>query len=246
MFAAVFLRRLQSSYLFAAALCMLPATLRADPPPAATAGEVPLTTSTGDAYAKLPPAAEAAAEAGIEAMGKDKFNVAEAAFLKLLDLAPDNVSALVNLGLIEFRLGHQDQSQMYLKRAIQLKPDAGLAWMILGVIANNQGDLLAATADLAQAVYLGPQNPQAHNYFAVVLSKRGWYSAAEDELQKAIELSPDFAEAHFNLALVYLQCNPPSIELARRHYQKALDLGEPPDPDVAAKLNAAPAPSAVP
>ncbi|MGA3171194.1 MAG: tetratricopeptide repeat protein [Chthoniobacteraceae bacterium] len=229
-----------------AALCLPPAWLRADPPPAETAGQVPLTTSTGNTFVKLPPAAEAAAEAGIEALSKGKIDAAETAFLKLLDLSPDNVSALVNLGLIEFRLGRQDESQMYLKRAIQLKPDAGLAWMILGVIANNEGDLIAATADLAQAVYLAPQNPQAHNYFAVVLSKRGWYSAAEDELQKAIELSPDFAEAHFNLALVYLQRNPPSIELARRHYQKALDLGAAPDPDVAAKLNAAPAPSAIP
>jgi Flp pilus assembly protein TadD len=72
----------------------------------------------------------------------------------------------------------------------------------------------------------------------VTVGKKGWYSAAEDEMRKAIELQPDYAEAHFNLAVFYLQRNPPAVELARRHYQKARDLGAAPDPDVEKRLNA--------
>ncbi len=229
----------------AAALCMLPCAGWCDQA-AMPDQSAPADAGGSASFSKLSPQAEAAAEDGIKAMAQKKFDAAETDFKKLLDLSPDNVSALVNLGLIEFRLGRAEDSQKYLQRAIRIKPDADLAWMILGVIYNNQNDLEAATAALAQAVYLNPENPQAHNYFAVTLSKRGWYSAAEDELEKAIQLSPDFAEAHFNLALVYLQLNPPAVELARRHYQKALDLGAAPDPDVQQKLDAAPEPSAVP
>jgi Tfp pilus assembly protein PilF len=138
-----------------------------------------------------------------------------------------------------------DEAQKYLERAIRVKPDAALAWMMLGVIYMNQGSLEAATAELAQAVYLNPKNPPAHNYYAVVLAKRGWYDAAEDELQKVVELAPNFAEAQYNLALIYFQRQPPAIELARRHYQKALELGAAPDPDFEAKLNAAPQPTEV-
>ena len=196
--------------------------------------------------AKLSPEAKAAAEAGIEAIGKDKFDAAEKAFLKLLKLSPDNLNALVNLGLVEFRLGRPEEAQRYLERAIRLKPDTGLAWTTLGLVYNNQGNLEGATAAFAQAVYLSPKDPRAHNYFAVTLSRRGWYSGAEEELQKAIELAPNFGEAHFNLALVYFTRQPPAVELARRHYQKALDLGEPPDPDFAAKLAAAPVQTVVP
>jgi len=190
--------------------------------------------------AKLSPEAKMAAEAGIVAIGKNNFNAAETAFLKLLRLSPDNLSALVNLGIVEVRLGRNEDAQGYLTRAIKLKPDAGLAWMMLGVVYNNQNNLEGATAAFAQAVFLSPKNPQGHNYFAVTLSKRGWYSGAEDELQKAIELSPNFAEAHYNLALVYFTRHPPAVELARRHYQRAIELGETPDPDFAAKLAAAP------
>ena len=225
-----------------AGLASPPGLAAADPAPSFVAPEPMISDLTRGApvTGNLTSEAGAAAEAGIQALGKSNFEAAETDFLKLLRLSPDNLSALVNLGLVEFRLGREENSQKYLLRALHVKPDTALAWMILGLIYNNEEDLEGATAALAQAVYLNPKSPQAHNYFAVTLARRGWYSAAEDELQQAIKLSPNFAEAHFNLALTYLQNSPPSIELARRHYQKALDLGAQPDPQLAAKLAAAP------
>jgi Tfp pilus assembly protein PilF len=53
---------------------------------------------------------------------------------------------------------------------------------------------------------------------------------AEKEFLKAIEIDDTFADAHFNLALVYATEKPPSLEMARRHYKRALELGIPPDP----------------
>lgn len=235
----------------AAALAPLPFAARADTAssrdiaPALSSAQPSVADAT-PAPEHLPPGAAAAAEQGIEAMSKNKFDEAEGAFQKLLKLSPDNISGLVNLGMVEFRLGRAEEAQKDFQRAIRLKPDAALAWMMLGVIYMNDGDLPGATAALAQAVYLNPKNPQGHNYFAVVLAKREWYSGAEDELENVIELEPNFADAHFNLAVLYLQQSPPAVELARRHYQKALDLGAQPDPDIAAKLAAAPAPSKVP
>ena len=70
----------------------------------------------------------------------------------------------------------------------------------------------------------------------MTIGRKGWYFGAEDEMRKAIELAPDYPEAHFNLAVFYLQRTPPAVELARRHYQKALDLGAAPDPQVAKSL----------
>jgi Flp pilus assembly protein TadD len=226
----------------AAAALFIPLIARADPAPPFDATAPPTSdASHGPALSgALSPGAKAAAQAGVEALAKNKFTDAETAFLKLLKLAPDNPNALVNLGLVEFRLGRAEESQKYLHRAIRVQPDAAFAWMMLGVNYMNAGDTEGATAALAQAVYLGPKSPQAHNYYAVALAKRGWYDAAEDELRKVITLAPTFAEAHFNLALIYFQQNPPAVELARRHYQKALELGAQPDPEFEAKLKAAP------
>jgi tetratricopeptide (TPR) repeat protein len=60
---------------------------------------------------------------------------------------------------------------------------------------------------------------------AITMKEFGWADAAEAELQKAIELKPDYGIAHFNLALMLLERRPPAVELARRHYDKALALG---------------------
>ena len=39
--------------------------------------------------------------------------------------------------------------------------------------------------------------------------------------RKAIELDETYAEAHYNLAVLYLERQPPAIELARRHLAKS-------------------------
>ena len=60
--------------------------------------------------------------------------------------------------------------------------------------------------------------------------RKGWSDASEQELRRAVELDPGYADANFNLAVLYLRRTPPLYELARRHYQRALDLGAARDP----------------
>ena len=219
-------------------LLPLPAHSQSSPPP------LPALS----APAHLPPAAKAAAEAGIAAMGKNKFEDAEAAFQKLLKLSPDNISGLIDLGMVEYRLGRAEDARNYLERAtLRLKPDAALAWMMLGVVYINQHESKWAPPPRWRRPSISTRTARRRTITLRSSSReRGWYSGAEQELQKVIELSPNFAEAHYNLAVLYLQQTPPSVELARRHYQKALDLGAAPDPEVAAKLAAAPVPKTVP
>ena len=188
------------------------------------------------AGATLSPAAKAAAEAGVAAFAKGDFETARKRFRDLLQITPDNLTGLINLGSVEYRLHHLDDAEKLLRHAVHLDPNAALAWQTLGVVYNDQNRLDAALAALAQSIYLDPGNAHAHNFLAVVIEKKGWFDGAESELQRAIELDPDFAEAHFNLALAYLQRTPPAVELARRHYQKALDLGAAPDPLVEQQL----------
>lgn len=187
--------------------------------------------------------AQKIAKRGMAAFAKGDLESAKRDFLKVLELVPDNPATTINLGLVEYREKNYSEAERLLKRAVRATPDSGLGWLILGVIEYDQENLDAALASLAQAAVLEPKNAMVHHYLGVTVGKKGWYSGAEDEMRKAIELQPDYAEAHFNLAVFYLQRNPPAVELARRHYQKALDLGAAPDPDVEKSLAAAaPAP----
>lgn len=154
---------------------------------------------------------------------------ARARLEKTVAAEPGNATALLELGLLEYDAQHFEQAQKLLARATQAKPELAPAWLALGVVACETGKLDAALAALSQAVLLEPRNPKAHSYLGVTVGRKGWLDGAEAELQRALELDESLAEPHFNLAVVYLQENPPMVELARRHYHRALELGAAPD-----------------
>jgi Tfp pilus assembly protein PilF len=180
--------------------------------------------------------AQKLARTAMIAMTKGDLVAAKRDFQKVLTLAPDNVATTINLGLVAYRQKQYAEAEKLLKRAVRVQPETGLGWLILGVVYYDQDKLEAALAALAQAALLEPKNATVHQYLGVTIGKKGWLSGAEDEMRKALEIDPNYAEAHFNLAVFYLQRNPPAVELARRHYQAALDLGAAPDPEVAKGL----------
>jgi Flp pilus assembly protein TadD len=103
-------------------------------------------------------------------------------------------------------------------------------------VSYEKGDLYLALHAISRAIHEDPTDAKAHNYLAAVSKKLGWLDAAEAELQRAIELDPNYANAHFNLALMYLERKPPGLELAKRHYEKAVSLGAAKDELVEEKL----------
>jgi len=185
---------------------------------------------------KVSDEAQEIAQRAMVAMTKGDLKTARKEFSKVLELVPDNAPTMINLGLLEYREKNLREAERRLQSAVKLAPESGLGWLIMGIVQYDQGRYDHALASLAQAAILEPKNATVHHYFGVTLGQKGWYSGAEDEMRKALELDPSYAEAHFNLAVFYLQRNPPAVELARRHYQRALDLGAAPDPDVAKSL----------
>jgi Flp pilus assembly protein TadD len=208
-----------------------------EPPAAPGLTLGPSTDLNAPGEKKAPDEAQKIAKRALAALAHGDLEGAKRDFLRVLQLAPDNVTTIINLGLVEYRQKNYPEAERLLTRAVRMHPENGLAWLLLGVIEHDQEKLDAALAALAQAVLWEPKNAMAHHYLGVTVGKKGWYSGAADEMRKAIELQPNYAEAHFNLAIFYLQEHPPAIELARRHYQKARDLGAAPDPDLEKQLN---------
>lgn len=166
---------------------------------------------------------------GIEAFQAGNFEGAREAYLRVLKIEPNNLPALVNLGATEYRLGNSAEGERLLRRSLQIKPDNPTAWLNLGILYLERNEPMRSLAAIAQAVVHAPDDPVARNYLGVAAGRNRWFDAAEAELRRAIELQPDYADAHFNLAVFCLERNPPAVELARRHYQKARELGAAPD-----------------
>jgi Flp pilus assembly protein TadD len=167
---------------------------------------------------------------GIEAFQAGNYEGAREAYLRVLKIEPNNLPALVNLGATEYRLGNNDEAERLLRRSLQIKPDNPTAWLNLGILYLARDEPMRSLAAVAQAVVHAPDDPVARNYLGVAAGRNRWFDAAEAELRRAVELKPDYADAHFNLAVFCLERTPPAVELARRHYEKALECGAAPDP----------------
>ena len=221
--------------------------------PATTIASPPSPATETNAIARAVVATEPARPAGADDI-KAMLNEARAAealrdydsaalkYQEILAKEPNNVTALSNMGAIRYRQGRLDDAEGFLRKAVAAAPNDSASRSLLGVVFSRTGKLDDAFNELTRAVALDPRNAEAHNYLGITLSEKGWSAAAEQEIRRAIELNPQYADAHFNLAVIYAKQKTPRWELARYHYQKALDLGAQPDPQLEARLKSAPPP----
>ena len=168
------------------------------------------------------------------------FALAEELYQQFVDLQPDNLVALANLGVTQFRQGKLTAAQLALERAIAIEPNDAFSLTTLGAVLIEQNRIADAMNFLERANEASSDDPITLNYLGVAASQLNQFGKAEQALRRAITVRPDYAEAHFNLAVIYATAKPPSIALAKAHYEKALELGARPDIRVADLLQGNP------
>ena len=167
-----------------------------------------------------------------------QYDKAEDDYQKILQRDENNGLVLANLAMIEMEQGKLDDAEKHIKAAVAQSPDDAYNLSILGYLKFRQEKYNDAFDALSRAAKLDPQNPEIENYLGVTLSHQGLRKQAETALRKAIQLDPHYGPAHNNLAVIYISQKPPLVELARWHYQKALDAGQPRNPDLEKVLDA--------
>ncbi|HWC60052.1 MAG TPA: tetratricopeptide repeat protein [Verrucomicrobiae bacterium] len=165
------------------------------------------------------------------------YEQAEQKYLEVLRRDDKNVNTLANLATIQLEMGHFDDAEKNLKAALAVSPDDAFTLSILGNMKFRQGKYDEALDALSRAAKADPKNPEIQNFLGLTLSEKGMRSAAETAFRKAILLKPDYAGAQNNLAVFYLTQQPPSVELARWHYDKAIAAGFPHNPEMEKLLN---------
>jgi tetratricopeptide (TPR) repeat protein len=169
---------------------------------------------------------------------KGNFVQAEQLYQQFLERQPSNVVALANLGVAQFRQGKLTAAQLALEKAVKIQPNDAFSLTTLGAVMIEQGRIEDAVTYLERANTSAPDDAITLNYLGVASSQLGQFGKAEQSLRRAITVRPEYAEAHFNLAVIYATAKPPSIALAKRHYEKALELGSGPDKRLASMLQA--------
>jgi tetratricopeptide (TPR) repeat protein len=177
------------------------------------------------------------ADAMRASMDRD-FAQAEEKFKEILRQDENNVYVLAHLANAQFAEGHLEDCDKTVQRALALDPDDPASLYMLGILRYRQEKLDEALNALSRSAQFsatnGPESLLAlsstQNYLGCVLADKGMRPEAETAFRKALQLEPDYSDAHYNIAFVYATEKPPSPELARWHYKRAVTLGHAKNP----------------
>jgi tetratricopeptide (TPR) repeat protein len=191
---------------------------------------------------ELPKSLSLLAEQADRLFNVGKIQEASDLYQEIILRQPNNSSMLANYGVICQQLGRPRVALAALERAVEISPDDAFALNMLGIVHcflghTDSTHFQKAYDTLVRAAEIDPENARIRNYLGIAAFNIDKPDVAERELRKAIELSADYPEAHFNMAVVYINQDPPAFEMARRHYIRSVQLGHPRHMPTEEKLN---------
>ena len=151
-----------------------------------------------------------------------RFQEAEGAYRRALDMAPNHPEALHLLGLLLYRLNRFDDAITTISRAIEQAPASPLYCFNLGVVTQKAARQDEAIRAYRQAVTLNPRHLEAWINLGNVLKDRGALPESIEAYQKALTLNPSHADTHNNLGAALKEQG--EVARALASYRQALQL----------------------
>ncbi len=147
---------------------------------------------------------------------------AHAIYLRILEAAPEHVSALHFAGVAAFQLGHAEDATALIEAALRLDPDYADAHNNLGNVLKRRGEIGRARAHYERALALRPNDPDALNNVGTLLRAEHRLVEALAAFDGVVALRPDHVEAHHNRGNVLIALGRDDEGLVE--YQRALML----------------------
>ncbi len=147
---------------------------------------------------------------------------AEALYLRILDVDPQNVDIAFLLGTLYLQSGNSGAATTFFKQTIKLKPDHVEAHNNQGTVFQNQGKLDEAIEEYNRAINLAPDYAEAFYNLGRIFYKQRKFDEALEHYKQAISLSPDDYEAHFNIGNIFKELG--RLEDAERSYRRSIAM----------------------
>ena len=146
-----------------------------------------------------------------------------------LEHVPDSYRLTVQKGVVQDKLGHLNDAQETLTKAIGLQQDNSVALLSLAVVQAHSGRPDAAEQTLANAIQRFPDNYYMHYFRGKLMLQFANTNAvgadprdsAKRSFEKAIQLNPKFADSYYQLSNLYAT---DSARLAEQALRKCLEL----------------------
>ena len=130
---------------------------------------------------------------GLAYLEDNRLEEAEAEFLKLIELAPEEALGYANLGIVYMRMGNYEQSEQQLKKAVEINPDDPDIRLNLAKVYDLLNKEEASREELEKTIEIDPQHVQSlYSLAESYQNQSDEYSVNQWEkyLQKIVDTSP--------------------------------------------------------
>ena len=151
-----------------------------------------------------------------------QMDQAIAAYLRAIDLNPNNTGAYNNRGIAYGVKDELDRALEDFDKAIELNPKLADAYNNRGNAYRIKGEFDRAFEDFDKAIELNPKLADAYNGRGAAYREKCEFDRALEDFDKAIELDPELAETYNNRGIAYRIKG--EFDRALEDYNKAIEL----------------------
>lgn len=140
---------------------------------------------------------------GVAAHRAGDVVAARSAYERVLVLAPNDVDALNNMGVLLAATRELERAEAMLRRAVRLAPRHTGAWNNLGTVLAQRGQPADAISAFQQALSLDPQHQGARVSLAQQYLAISSAAKAREVLEEVLAINPSMPEAHYAMGQAY-------------------------------------------
>src|SRR5262245_30645075 len=135
----------------------------------------------------------------------ERFNEAEAGYLRVLEARPDHAKALYYLGLLQFHRGDTAAAITFVQRCLNFARTNGPAWNTLGGLFVAAGRKVEARDAYRRATIVAPAMAEAWYNYGICLRDEGEAEGAIEALRASLAKDPRYSRSYEALATVLYQ-----------------------------------------
>ena len=138
----------------------------------------------------------------------------------LLAETPDNVICLQLMGIVECKLGHPAQAEIWFQKSLALKPDSAEILCSYALTFMMRGEFARAIPLLKRATDIKPDFTLAFHHLGNAYKESGIIAEAVRTYERVLALKPDDVEILHNLAIIAKDQG--RLPEAKAYYKRAI------------------------